>query len=373
MRQLIARVWLVAVLLQGLPITTSATVADEGDEQNGPGYYLDLIPTEVVATMEVRDRWFTSTAAFAEAQAYLVEDIVRWLPGQTVRVAFLGGTPALHGEIAEATRQITDAANIKLDFGFDAATGRYRSWSTKDSDYSAEIRVSFDQAGYFSLVGADSISNVIGPPNGPVGGRPGQRSLNLGGFHLQRPVGWKGTVRHEFLHALAFQHEHQSPSGGCDNEFRWQDDQNYQPKWNADHVYVKDDHGNRPGIYTYLAGAPNHWDKAMVDHNLRQLSSQGMTVGAFDRASIMLYQFPAIFYKTFPDSPCAPTSNGQELSAGDREGLKHLYPTGTQEAAELSGRRSEALRSLMKTEGLSKSIREGLVLQVESQKLKGKV
>ena len=373
MRQRTVHIRQTAVLLQALLLTSASTLAAEGNEATGPGYYLDQIPSEVVATMEVRDRWFTSTEAFVEAQAYLVEDIVRWLPGQTVRVAFLGGTPALHREIAEATKQITDAANNKLDFGFDASTGKYRSWSTSDSTYSAEIRVSFDQGGYFSLVGADSVSNVIGPPKGPVGGRPGQRSLNLGGFHLQRPVGWKGIVRHEFLHALAFQHEHQSPSGGCDNEFRWQDDQNYQPTWNADDVFIEDANGNRPGIYTYLAGAPNHWEKSKVDHNLRQLSGPGLTVGGFDRASIMLYRFPALFYKTYPASPCAPVGDGQELSAGDRSGLQHLYPTDATEAALLSVRRDGALRSLMATEGLSKSIKEGLALQVDKLKFKGQV
>jgi hypothetical protein len=39
----------------------------------------------------------------------------------------------------------------------------------------------------------------------------------------------------------------------------------------------------------------------------------------------MLYRFPEMFYKN-PPSACAPLGSGELLSAGDRDGLKHLYP-----------------------------------------------
>ena len=54
-----------------------------------------------------------------------------------------------------------------------------------------------------------------------------QRSLNLGGFAIQKPQNWMGVVRHEFLHALGFEHEHQSPVSVCETEFRWDDDSGY--------------------------------------------------------------------------------------------------------------------------------------------------
>jgi len=287
---------------------------------------LEALPENVLSTMEVRDRWFArSSATDPQGRAFLVEDLVRWIPGTTVRVAFLDGDTALHRDIEQATRQITDSCNIKLDFGFNAATGMYRSWSTNDQSYAAEIRVSFDQDGYFSLVGNDSVSQNIGSTHSPVGGRANQRTLNLEGFHIQRPASWQATVRHEFLHALAFQHEHQNPTSSCEEEFRWQDDLGYQPTRDALGRYSNDRSGRRPGIYTYLAGYPNFWSKRMVDHNLRRLSSVGLTTGNFDRASIMLYRFPELFYRSNPSS-CAPIGNGQDLSEGDREGLQHLYP-----------------------------------------------
>jgi hypothetical protein len=178
--------------------------------------------------------------------------------------------------------------------------------------------------GYWSLVGTDSTDATI-DPGGPIGGGPGQRSLNLGGFKTNKPQGWEGTVRHEFLHALAFQHEHQNMRGPCSTDFRWDNDPGYVPTTNANGVFVPDAQGRRPGIYTYLAGPPNQWSKAKVDHNLRTVEDPGAVAGPFDAASVMLYRFAPFFYKSSP-SPCAPTGAGIDLSDGDKRGLQLLYP-----------------------------------------------
>lgn len=336
---------------------------NNGNNSSDSDVIFEALPEHVISTMEVRDRWFTrSTPVSSEAEAFVVEDLLSWQPGQTVRVAFLGGDPQLHRDIADATREITEACNIKLDFGFNQQTGTFRTWSANDQDYAAEIRVSFDESGYFSLVGTDSISPNIGAPGEPVGGRPNQRSLNLGGFHVQRPSTWRRTTRHEFLHALAFHHEHQHPSGGCTDEFRWQDDSAYQPTRDGDGVYINDEQGRRPGIYTFLAGAPNFWSRATVDHNLRKLPPQGLSTGNFDRASIMLYRFPPLFYRSNP-SPCAPSTNGQSLSEGDRQGLLLLYPLEQGEVEFLSARRIGALESLLGAEVVADSLKDDLRAQ----------
>jgi len=257
-------------------------------------------------------------------------------------VGFLGGSPELHSDIADATRQITDACNLKLDFGFDPLTGKYRNWSTPDTQYVADIRVSFDQGGYFSLVGTDSIDPAIGRPFDGVGGRPNQRSLNLGGYDVRRPADWRGTTRHEFLHVLAFHHEHQNLNGPCQDEFRWDDDPGYIATQDSRGVFINDSKNRRPGIYTYLSGAPNKWGKPKIDHNLRANPHADNTAGAFDSASVMLYRFPPLFYRQ-ANSPCAPAGSGQDLSDGDRAGLRLLYPA----AAPASlARRVELLRVL---------------------------
>ena len=286
---------------------------------------LEAMPDDVQATLEARDRALQALGNTAGGLEFVIENVRRWLPGSTVRVAFLGGSTDLHEKIHDAAQQIGNECNLTLDFGHDEAAGTHRMWSVEDTDYTAEIRVSFDQRGFFSLVGTDSISPNLGMPDGPVGGRPGQRSLNLGGFDIELPSAWRGTVRHEFLHALGFHHEHVNLRGPCQEAFRFEDDPGYVPTRNPSGVFISDSAGRRPGIYTYLSGARNFWSKSKVDQNLRPTSGAAVVEGVFDRRSVMLYRFPPLFYRT-PNSGCAPDGNGQDLSPGDIEGLRTLYP-----------------------------------------------
>jgi len=269
-----------------------------------------------------------------------------------VRVAFLDGDKELHAKVVEATAQITDAANLTLDFGLDETTGEFRRWTTGDTTYAAEIRVSFDQPGFWSLVGTDSNDPTLGPPLGLSGGRPYQRSLNLGGFQNALPSRWQGVVRHEFMHALAFKHEHQNMRGPCEDEFRWEDDAGYVPTTDPQGRFVPDAAGHRPGIYTYLAGPPNEWPRPKVDHNLRTREDPAVVGSAFDNRSNMLYQFAPFFYKSNP-SPCAPAGDGINLSEGDVRGLRLLYP---RVAEDLSARANEALKELMALSGSEESV-----------------
>lgn len=286
--------------------------------------FLEALPDDVVASLQVRNAWVRRLPRPQTGLEFLVADLQRWTPGQVVRIAFLGGTTALHKEISDTVASIGAACNLKLDFGIDQA-GAHRTWSTSDTTHRAEIRVSFDQGGFFSLVGTDSVDVNLGSPAGPVGGRANQRSLNLGGFPQQKPSNWRGVVRHEFLHALGFHHEHQNMRGPCEADFRWDDDEGYQPTTDAQGRFVNDPAGKRPGIYTYLAGFPNFWSKERIDFNLRTSESPDVVAGAFDPASVMLYRFPALFYKT-GNSGCAPTGDGIELSENDIRGLKLMYP-----------------------------------------------
>jgi hypothetical protein len=307
---------------------------------------LEALPDDVLATMESRDRWVAGLQYAEGGLEFLVADLQSWTPGQEVRVAFLGGSSELHAKLEDAAQPIVEAANLTLDFKED---GAYRTWTTDDTEHAAEIRVSFDLGGYFSLVGTDSVNPNIGLPHQTVGGRPHQRSLNLGGFDEALPAKWQGTVRHEFLHALAFHHEHQNMRGPCEAAFRWEDDPGYQPTQDNRGAYVPDAAGRRPGIYTYLSGFPNGWSKAKVDHNLRTTERPAVTAGAFDAASVMLYRFPPLFYRAQP-SPCAPAGDGQELSDGDKRALALLYPEQA-EALEAIGDRREALLSTIESGG----------------------
>jgi len=312
---------------------------DENDRTLGS--ILESLPDPVVAALEVRDEWRRQLADSTVGLEFIVSDLARWPVGSVVRVAFLDGDTALHADIAAATAQIAEVTNLTLDFGVDPATGAHRRWTQTDTVLQAEIRVSFDMPGYWSLVGTDSTDATI-DPGGPIGGGPGQRSLNLGGYKTNKPQGWEGTVRHEFLHALAFQHEHQNMRGPCSNDFRWDNDPGYVPTTNANGVFVPDADGRRPGIYTYLAGPPNQWSKAKVDHNLRTVEDPGAVAGPFDAASVMLYRFAPFFYKSSP-SPCAPTGKGLDLSEGDTRGLQLLYPAAAEEVDALAAQSMHGL------------------------------
>ena len=130
------------------------TASDQGED-----ILLEALPDDVIASMETRDRWVATQPFEPGGFEFLVSDLQAWTPGQTVRVAFLGGSTELYQKIEEATKPITDAANLTLSFK-DGNT--YRKWTENDTEYAGEIRVSFDQGGYFSLVGTDSASQVIG-------------------------------------------------------------------------------------------------------------------------------------------------------------------------------------------------------------------
>lgn len=318
---------------------------DETESGVDEGKVLEALPDDLVASLEVRDGWRQEMASTSPALEFLVSHLALWPPGGAVRVAFLGGDARLHHDIAEAAAQITDACNLSFDFGFDAGTGEARRWNETDTTYAAEIRVSFDQPGFWSLVGTDSNDPTVGPPTGPIGGRPGQRSLNLGGFVQSRPPDWKGTVRHEFMHAVAFKHEHQNMRGPCEDQFRWDDEEGYVPTQDARGRFVPDPAGRRPGIYTYLAGPPNKWPRAKVDHNLRTRDTPDTVASSFDAASVMLYRFEPFFYRSVPSS-CAPTTDGIDLSPGDTEGLRLLYPDVSEALDDIVKRGEAALAEL---------------------------
>ena len=160
-----------------------------------------------------------------------------WEPGDKITVSFFGGTSTQRKHVIDVCARLMEIANLKFDF-ITSGVGM--------------IRTAFNASlGAWSMLGKDAL-----------GVSRSQPTMNLG---FDQP----GTYTHEFLHAVAAIHEHQSP---FDNPIQW----------------------NKPQVYHDLSGPPNNWDRATIDHNMFEHYSATLTNGTtFDPKSVMLYSFPA--------------------------------------------------------------------------------
>ena len=281
---------MVSIGLAGSLFLSASAMVSAADN---PPFHLDGLPEHLVKHAEAIQKGLGADDDPDTARGVYFASTVWPMTYRKLRVCFFGGSNEARSIIAQFAKDWEKPEHaMKLDFGKD---GKFRNCK-KDGKVEMQIRVGFDQPGYWSALGADSV----------VSATQDQQSLNLNGFeNLTRDklAGWQvRTIRHEFGHALALMHEHQNPKSSCEEEFDWEK------------------------IYELLGGPPDNWPKEVVDFNMRQLSGPDVVATEFDRNSVMLYQFPANFYKSGTKANCYIDKPTADISGGDMNEIAGLYP-----------------------------------------------
>lgn len=195
-----------------------------------------------------------------------------WKPGRTLRVRFIGGTPAVLEKVKQYANEWTNHIGITFDFG---------------NQPDAEIRIAFVKDGSWSYIGTDCLTI---PNNEPT--------MNYGWF--DQPVSeaeYSRVIIHEFGHALGMPHEHNHP--------------NVDIPW------------NKEAVYRYYMGPPNNWSRAQVDNNLFAKYDRTLTKhSVFDTQSIMLYPIPT----EFVTDPKFAVGWNTKLSETDKQFMEMVYP-----------------------------------------------
>jgi hypothetical protein len=237
-----------------------------------------------------------------------------WKKQRVLIVAFNGGSDDLY-QLIEQTANEWTALGGQLSFSFRGEAGQYRLWTRDDKFPAANIRIAFDNTGYWSLLGV--LATNVGP---------GDSTMNFQGFPSelgryfqgQNTAEWRlsyahSTILHEFGHAIGLSHEHFNPR--CQIDLKMDT------------------------IISYLMGPPNNWSLEQARFNMDAqyyaqilaqqagpLESKLITSPSTDQSSEMLYVFPVNFYKSGDKSPCKPNGDhGQKWPTMLSEGDKQFY------------------------------------------------
>jgi hypothetical protein len=213
-------------------------------------------------------------------QRYVLERATLWMPGQKLRGCFIGGNQTQRSAVISTVHDLLDGKSINIEINFANGTDSACQVGPTGT-YPEEMRVSLEDGCCSAYVGRTSLNPIVAAgPN----------------IFLQGPPA-AHTIKHEFIHALGFHHEHQKPNNPC--EFN----------------------------YKAIEQAYN-WSEDMVKRNFDRLNSNSTKYvwsNDFDQDSIMKYWFAPEFLVGGTGSPCYSTE-ATTLSGEDLLGLKTAYP-----------------------------------------------
>ncbi len=245
---------------------------------------------------------------------WLLSRALLWKPGSTLSACFLDGSQdsrtAVMNDAQYLVANPAHPVNLKISFANGAATDCNKVGGT----FKEDIRVTFNNGCCSAYVGRVSHNTTVAAG---------------GNVFLQEGLD-DVTIKHELLHALGFQHEHQKPSSPCDFD------------------------------YPVIAQAYG-WTLAEVQNNFNKLNNSSHALAGslgFDGASIMKYYFDPSFLKSGTSSPCY-TPQATDLSPTDWEGLKTAYPPGGFSAANLAAART-AMSTRDVTAGMPATLKDAL-------------
>jgi len=199
---------------------------------------------------------------------------VQWKVGETIKIAFIGGTEEQKAHVQKTANQWLKYANLKFEWNV----------AVEDSD----VRVAFESGkGSWSFMGRQC-----------RGVDKTRATMNLGWLPAKPAANDVGTILHEFGHTLGLAHEHNSPNATL--------------TWRRDVVIAS------------LSGPPNNWSVETIEANVfakYKLGESELVASNFDPLSIMLYSFPA----EWTEEGVATKAN-DKISREDKLMISTMYP-----------------------------------------------
>jgi hypothetical protein len=230
-----------------------------------------------------------------------------WPKGQLLRVCFFGGDKVVRTLIASVAPEWSNVSGLSFDFG---SSPSFRDCASPQTGFS-HIRIGFSDKGRWSLVGTDSTSLANQYQPSMNFSRFDQIYSQFNGVTVasvlsNSKAADRGTILHEFGHAIGLLHEHQNKNLNCWNEL------------------ILDGATN---VYTYYGGPPNNWSKDKVRRNLGLilLTDPGAISGAPDPKSIMGYFLPEQILRAGKNSKCYIPSRSNVISQLDKAWVTAYY------------------------------------------------